>query len=195
MAYTVDLRKKKAEPELKPESVSAAPAKKEAPTSAPEPAKKEIKIPGVVSWTAPLRVIPKRRPALIIAVLLWLTGASAIFFLHDYLFATGLAIAGAVLILLSYQKLETASVSVESARIVVGDREFFYSQIKSFWVNYAPPRTAELIVTLRKPYLPVLRIPLGDADPLAIRKIMVSFVPETEHEDSVLDQIVKYLSI
>lgn len=152
----------------------------------------EPKVEGI-RWTVHHRPLSKSRAARVAAALV--TGAAAVAYFHlGYLFAMFLALAAALLILLSFKKPESHQTTVDAAGIIINGKRYFYRQICSFWLNYEPPHEKELIIILRKRFAPMIRIHLGDADHLEIRKIMVSLVPETEHEDSLLDQIVKKLT-
>ena len=177
MSHTVDLRKKPAD---------------ESPPLEPTPVQEEVKA-DTIRWRAEFSSGPSKNNAIQIATGLVVGAAAILFFGLGYLFAVLLIVAGTLLVITSFRKPETHEISVDAGGITIQDRRYFYSQIKSFWINYNPPHENELLVLFRKPYVPMLRLPIGDADPLEIRKIMVPLVPEQEHEDSLLDQIVKRL--
>ena len=174
MAYTVDLREKSKDESTQPEAEKNSDA---------------------ISWVTSLSHIPAKRNAFIAVIVLTLAAAGVIYFHQDFLFAALLILAGIVLVITAFKNPEQHEISIDTASITVHDKQYFFSQIKSFWINYNPPHEKELILVLKKSLMPMIRIPLETVNPLEIRKAMISLVPEKEYEDSLLDQIVKKLNI
>lgn len=178
MPQTIDLRRKQ---ELSPEPEKRT---ESAISSVQETVKSDT-----ISWSATLsRTIPKRA-AWRLAFTLFAAAAALIYFGPDVLFGIAVGLAGMVILLRSHKPPVSSQIDIDRSGITVDGQRYFYHQIGSFWLNYEPPYTKELSVHFRKIRAP-LRVPLQDANPLEIRSIMVQFIPEKEHERSLLDEVI-----
>ena len=77
--------------------------------------------------------------------------------------------------------------------ILIDNRLFPYSSLKSFWLSYEPPLRKELSITSKKVLMPRIIISLEDVDPNEIRKILLQFLEEEHHEDSLIDILTKII--
>lgn len=57
---------------------------------------------------------------------------------------------------------------------------FFYDSLKSFRIIYLAGSTKELKITSKKKLIPEIAFPIGDADPVKIREIILKFIPEKD---------------
>ena len=188
MAFTLDLRKKnKTEPEVQVVQPSPTPL----PETAKEPDSPE---PRVLIWKADLSRSMSLHKAVIVAMILTAGAVLAMYFMRDYLFGVLLILGGVAILAGAFRQPESATIRLDKVSISIDDRRYLFSQLKSFWLNYDPPRMKELILVMRRPLLPAMRIPLADTNPLEIRENMVSLVAETEYEDSLMDHLVRKLS-
>ena len=68
--------------------------------------------------------------------------------------------------------------------IIVGQRFFAYEDLRNFYIIYQPPDVKMLYLSPRHFFTPRIGIPLEDQDPVAIREILRTFIPEDlEKED------------
>lgn len=71
-----------------------------------------------------------------------------------------------------------------------------YETLGSFWIFYDnPPEDAFLSVQRAQKYLPYLELPLGEADPVNIRKELLKFLEEKRHEKklaSTVEKLIKF---
>lgn len=100
----------------------------------------------------------------------------------------------AILIALSFYLFEKR----ESQEFVFGitnegvfaqDRIYEFSSLESFWIFYEPNGRKELSLKSTKRVVPYISVPLGSADPVKIREILTSFLPEEEQTESIVDSI------
>ena len=83
--------------------------------------------------------------------------------------------------------------SVTSHGIRVGSRLYPFEDLRSFWIFYDPPLFKEISLRSKKTFMPVIRAPLGELDPIRLRHILLRFLREEEEETSVVDIIAKRL--
>ncbi len=191
MTQTIDLRNKQ----------QAVPAPAPLPP-APEPEPVEeteelAPVPetetGVMYWQARLERALSTEQAWYAGLGLFAGAAIALFFAHNFLFGITLALAGTVLLLKAHFPADHSHVRVDKHGVTINQEHYPYHEIHSFWLDYHPPHFKELSLRFRKLHQTPLRIPLGDINPLEIRAHMVQFIPEKEHERSLVDQVVRML--
>lgn len=147
-----------------------------------------------IAWSGLLRnYSPNLRAISIFSGLLFLVGIFFIFFQKN-IFAAAFFMAAAGFLLVSAKKKppETDFV-VGPLSVRIGHGEHAFKDIKSFWVEYNPGGTKELSLQLKKWYMPYLKIPIYHQNPVQIRAILLKFIPEVEHEDTIFDVIEKVL--
>ncbi len=85
------------------------------------------------------------------------------------------------------KKPNMLSVSIDARGISVNGTLTGYSHIASFWVLYEPP-VKDLIIIQKEKFTPKTIIPLGDANPVEVRAILLAnSVTEKEEEESIAE--------
>ena len=148
----------------------------------------------LLSWEAfDFERDPQARQFLIyIGAALAIGGLAAIFF-GNFLFAALLLISGGLIAAQAYREPKLMHFAVTSRGVKIARRLYEYDDLKSFWLSYDPPLFKELVVTSKKTLMPLVRVPLGNLDPLPLREILLRFLPEVKYEESVIDIISKRL--
>ena len=149
-----------------------------------------------ISWEAPSFYYnpQKRYLSLVIAALL--AGAAALLvFRHDTLTSIFLILSSLVLLLYSKQKPVISKITVDQSGIWVDDVMYPYKDLKSFWVEYDPGGAKELSLESVKWYMPYVKILLNKQNPVEIRSLVINFLPEKEHENSLVDHIGRKLGL
>lgn len=148
---------------------------------------------GIIAWTAP-DADPEAAAVLqlLSGGVLILGGVVAAFFKNP-LFAILLGISGGLLIAHAFRTPRQLRLAVMARGIQVGSRLYEFDAIESFWIFYDPPLFKELSLRSRKTMMPAIRIPLGELDPLQLRKILLRFLREQEQELSLTDILSKRL--
>ncbi|MBI1755147.1 hypothetical protein HYR65_02590 [Candidatus Azambacteria bacterium] len=91
------------------------------------------------------------------------------------------------------KKPDVITVVADARGIRVNDKLTLYSALASFWVLYEPP-VKDLILIHKARFVPKVIIPLGNADPLELREILLAnSVAEKEEEESLADIIARRL--
>ena len=79
---------------------------------------------------------------------------------------------------------------------IIADKEIYlYENVNSFWIFYEPHHTKIISLHTKASMFPFVHIPLEDEDPVHIREIMLTFIPEIKQEPSMIDTIEKVLHI
>jgi hypothetical protein len=81
---------------------------------------------------------------------------------------------------------------ISGTGIKVGDKEYPYQNIDSFWIIYKPPHVKTLNLRSKSRFLPDISIQLNDQDPSEVREYLCSQIPELEgKEESFTDIIIR----
>src|SRR3989338_337435 len=203
MARVVDLRKPKKkveEPPKKIEEPLVVPREYEKlpePDVIAEPVKREeTKSSPHFEWQAPSFYYNPQKKYLALVVIALMAGAAALlFFDRDMLLAIFLMLSSLVLVLYTNKKPDMSKISVDQTGISINDRVYYYKELKSFWIDYNPRGPKELSLEARKWYLPHIKVSLEQEDPLELRSLMINFVPERVHEQSLVDFIARKLGL
>jgi hypothetical protein len=202
MAKILDLRKKQ---EISAETPSKKLLKKESPSSPVKTSlKAEAKIPSSlpykqppqITWQAPSFYFnPHKKYLSLIIIALALGGGGLLFFGQDTLTSIFLLLSSLVLVLYSTKRPEISKVVIDQRGVAIGDIIYYYKDLRSFWINYDPNNLKELSLESKKWYLPYITVSLENKNPLVIRSMLINFMPEKEHEHSLVDIIARKIGL
>jgi hypothetical protein len=73
--------------------------------------------------------------------------------------------------------------------IIANKRFYEFNEIEDFWIFYepGPGGRKELSLKVDSYTAPYIHIPLGNEDPNKIREILLSYLPEELHKESLFD--------
>ena len=199
MPKILDLRKKN-KIEVKP--ISQRPLSKEAVSSVKNLTAKVVSPPlqrqshPQISWEASSFYFnPQKRYLALLIIALSVGGAAMFIFKKDTLTAIFLLLSSLVLILYSNKRPEISKITVNQTGINIGRETYFYKDLRSFWIHYNPGMAKELSLESRKWYAPYIKVLIEDKNPLIIRSLLINFLPEKEHENSLVDIISKRIGL
>lgn len=149
-----------------------------------------------LAWQAPTFYFNPQKRYLSLVVLGLMAGAVAMFVMrYDTLTAVTTALASLVLLLYSNQKPTSHQIVVDHTGIRIGDAVYRYPELRSFWIHYIPGGPKELSLESTRWYKPYVKIQLADQNPIELRSLLISFLPEKEHEESLADVIGRKLGL
>ncbi len=79
--------------------------------------------------------------------------------------------------------------------IVAGNEIYEFENLKSFWIYYNPPYEKILSLRSKGNLTPYIHIPIGDEDPVHIRRIIIDFIPEIKQEHNIVDSAERLLHL
>ncbi len=192
MDNVLDLKKKRQDQE----SAESQPAEQETETTRSSQPQKASSVPVMTSWSGPL-YSHAPNPRFLIGAIFLLCGVGVffIFFERNIFAVTFFFLSALMLFITSRQEPPVVDFVVGPTSVRVGPKEYRFSDIRSFWVEYNPGGLKELSVQLDQWYKPYLKIPLMDQDPVKIRIILLKFIPEIEHEEAMLESLSRLLGV
>ena len=149
-----------------------------------------------ISWEAPSFYYNPQKRYLSLVMAALIVGATAlIIFKRDTLTSIFLMLASVVLLLYSKQKPTVSKIIVGQTGVLVDDIMYHYKDLKSFWIEYNPGGPKELSLESAKWYMPYVKVLLSGQNPVEVRSLIVNFLPEKEHENSLVDHIGRKLGL
>ncbi len=106
---------------------------------------------------------------------------------RNYFFILFIAVAAIVVYLYAKRPPKEIYCAITSRGVQIGRRMFEFENLNSFWIFYEVGGIKHLSLESKKALLPRLRVPLGDANPVELRRTLIKFVNEVEHEESLVD--------
>ncbi len=116
------------------------------------------------------------------------------YFLNNFLFGVFVLIAGFTVALYGAKRPRTVRFAVLAQGIQVDKKIYTFRSLKSFWIHYDPPHKKEVSLVSKKLLVPRITLPLGDTDPNQVREVLIKFLREREHHESLVENLAKYLN-
>lgn len=85
--------------------------------------------------------------------------------------------------------------SIISDGLVANRKLYDFDNIESFWIFYEPGQIKVISLHIKSKFLPYIHIPIGDADPNIIRKLLLENVPEEKHDHSIVDIFERIIGV
>lgn len=149
-----------------------------------------------ISWEAPSFYYNPQKRYLSLVIMALLAGAAAlIIFRYDTLTSVFLILASLVLLLYGKQKPTQSKIVIDQSGVSVDDIVYYYKDLKSFWIEYNPGGPKELSLESAKWYMPYVKVLLNEQNPIEVRSLVINFLPEKEHENSLVDLIGRRLGL
>ncbi len=111
----------------------------------------------------------------------------------DYIFLITIILAVFTVFIYALKEPRSVTFKITGQGITIDDKNYRYSDLISFWIFYDPPETKELSIRSKNWYMPMIGIPLGEQNPVALREILIKFIPEEKQEPSLINIISRAL--
>jgi hypothetical protein len=164
------------------------------PSPRPETSRPETK---VVSWSGPLyHHRPDMRIIIAVSLALFAIAALIQIFQKNIISTIFFGLLGVVVLIGAGKKPRVADFEINPLGVKVEERLYGFRDIKSFWIEYDPALgIKELSLQLKKWYSPYIKIPIDEQNPVQLRLILLAFLPEVEHQDTIADTVSRRLGI
>ncbi|MEK7603608.1 MAG: hypothetical protein AAB461_00620 [Patescibacteria group bacterium] len=157
---------------------------------------KQVSERSEMSWEAPsFYYNPQKRYLYVIEAALLAGAIALLVFKQDILTSVFLILSSLVLFLYGRQKPVLLKITVSQSGISADDIMYYYKDLKSFWTEYSPSGLKELSLESAKWYMPYIKILLNGQNPVEVRSFIIDFLPEKEHEISLIEHIGRRLGL
>jgi len=110
----------------------------------------------------------------------------------NFLFGIILVMSGIILMIRDRNVPNDVNFAITETGVEIDGKFFEFSQIATFYILYKPPELKNLYLDFKSLVTPRLIIPLHDQNPLAIRKLLNSYVTEDlEKEEEPLSEVFR----
>lgn len=113
--------------------------------------------------------------------------------MKNVLFGVFVLLAGFTMGLFGAKPPRVRTFSVSHEGLSIDSETFPFSSLSSFWIFYNPPHQQEVSIETQRSMQRYIKIPLGELNPLEIRKYLLQYIPEKPHEESLIDILSHYL--
>ncbi|MBI4225358.1 MAG: hypothetical protein HY617_03425 [Candidatus Sungbacteria bacterium] len=127
--------------------------------------------------------VPGGIMAILFALALWV---------QNYFFALFVIIAFATFMLFRNQPPRKIAFSISHDGIRAGKTLYQISRIKSFWI-FNRPEHPELSLETSQTFSPYVRLPLGTTDQQHVRELLLTLLPEEQHQQFLMDEIMRII--
>lgn len=142
-------------------------------------------------WDAPEYIYHEKNKRWYMYVLGFTAAAITLAIIFDSgLSALIFGLIGAIIMFTANQKPKHLKFSISPLGILAGERHFEFSHLDSFWIHYMPG-VQELSLKSKKIFSPYVKIPLGNQDPVFIRNMLISYLPEERQEEELTDMLMR----
>ncbi len=147
----------------------------------------------LVSWSAPEHLYVEKRQDWYWAVgIVTLALAAVAFIFGNVITGIFIIVAAVALVLHASRPPKIVSYEINDRGIMADNVLYPFLTLESFWIPHDefPPK---LIVKSRKLFMPYIVIYIDEVDPENVREIMLTYIAETEHRESILKHILERL--
>lgn len=106
----------------------------------------------------------------------------------NFIAALTIAMIGAYMFVVAQHKPSIVRYRLMTEGVALNTALYHYKHLEAFNIIYEPGDVKTVILKSRRRLVPLIHMEIGDADPVAIREILVEFVHEDVHlEEPVID--------
>ena len=150
----------------------------------------------LLHWNAPefeMLEQNKKRLAYAALVLLAIIGYAA--FTNNPIMAIVFVLIGIVAYMNMQKTPRNLDFRIIPEGVIAGRELYAFENVRSFWIFY-DPEYKKIISLHTKSYIsPFVHIPIDDQDPVAIRQILLKYIPEIEQDHNIAEMLERFLGI
>lgn len=207
MARIIDLKNRKFQPQEPIRQAQGEPAPQSGPVkpqveiarqeSPPSPQTMPRPKTQALSWSGPLYIHrPNMKIIAVVSLVLFIIAALMQIFQKNIITTIFFGLLGAVLLIRAGKKPEVVDFEISPLGVKVGEQLYGFREIRSFWIEYDPALDIkELSLQLKKWYHAYIKIPIYEQNPVQLRLILLSFLTEVEHKDTLADTVSRRLGL
>ncbi len=141
------------------------------------------------SWEAPEHIHHDRNPQWFAAFAAGITIVAVGFALMgNFIASLTIAMIGGYMFVVAQHKPSMVLYRLMTEGVALNTTLYHYKHLEAFNIVYEPGNVKTVILKSSRKLVPLIHMEIGDADPVAIRDILIEFVREDVHlEESIVD--------
>jgi len=112
-------------------------------------------------------------------------------FTKSFLFALLIALGYFTIAIYAAKRPKQIQLAITPKGIKIEKSLYEFENLRSFWIFYDPPEIRELSLRSKKSIMPYIKIPLGEQNPVEVRQILIKYLPEKKHRESLIDNLAR----
>jgi len=133
-----------------------------------------------------------RKVAILLLIAIW---ALFIIFKVNFISIVLFGLILAVFFIRIYSFKPELKIGIKNRGVELDGHLIPYEDIDSFWITYELDGIQELSIKQDNWYLPQIKIPIYDENPVQIRDLLIKYIPESEHIDNFIDAVGRRLGV
>ncbi len=97
------------------------------------------------------------------------------------------------IIIYGLRKPAPVKLAITPRGVKINQTLYEFDNLKSFWIFYQPPQIREISLRSKKTIMPYIKVPLGEQNPVEVRKALLKYLPERKHKESLIDNFARSL--
>ncbi|MES2471070.1 MAG: hypothetical protein V4526_02460 [Patescibacteria group bacterium] len=118
------------------------------------------------------------------------TAAALSLILSNVIFAIFILVSGFALAIHASKPPRVVNHEINDRGIIIGDTLYPFLDLESFWIDHNHP-APHILIKSHKFFMPYLHIPIDEVDPEDVRKILLTYIAETKHEEPFLLKVLE----
>jgi len=147
-----------------------------------------------VEWIAPeFKQQKKDRSWFLVSGLIAIGLFAWAIFTKNFLFAILVGLSYFSIAVYAVKKPRNIEIAITPKGVKVDGTLYEYDNLRSFWIFYNPPEVRELSLRSKKTIMPYVKIPLGEINPVEVRRTLIKYLPERKQTESIIDNLSRAL--
>lgn len=145
----------------------------------------------LISWNALEHIHTEKNNDWYWAVgIITITAVALAFIFNNIMFGIFLLVASFALVVHASKKPKMLHCEINDRGIVINNILYPFLTLDSFWID-AHLRPAKVIVKSHKLFMPYIVIYIDEVDPEEVRDILLNYISETEHDESISQKVLE----
>ena len=148
----------------------------------------------IISWDAPERHYTEKNSDWYWAVgIISFTAAALAFMFGQVIFGILIVVSAVALTLHASTAPRIVHVEINDRGVILNDSLYPFLHLESFWIDpyHNPPK---IILKSQKTFMPFVHIHIAeDIDPESVRKVLLTYIAETEHDEPLTVRLMERL--
>jgi len=114
-------------------------------------------------------------------------------FAKNFIFVLLVALAYFMIVTYALKRPREIQLAITPKGIKIEKVIYEFENLKSFWIFYDLPEIKELSLQSKKILMPYIKVSLGEQNPVEVREILIKYLPERKHKESLIDNLARQI--
>ncbi len=145
----------------------------------------------LISWDAPEHIhIEKDNDWYWSVGIITITAAVLAFILNNVIFGILILVSAFALIVHASKKPKIVHCEINDRGVIINNILYPFLTLDSFWID-PEEQNPKVMIKSHKTFMPYIIIPIEEVDPEQVRDILLNYISETEHSESLFQKLLE----